>query len=53
MSFLCMQVYAIAVPLILPIASCWFLIKYVVDKYILDRQYSRARISFGKQANNS
>jgi hypothetical protein len=48
--FCIVQVYAISVPLIIPISSCWFMAKYVADKYILARQYSRARISYGRRA---
>ena len=44
------HVYAIACPPMMFLCGAWFMAKYAVDKYILAKHYSRARISYGRRA---
>ena len=44
------HVWAIACPPIMLLCGSWFMAKYAVDKYILAKHYSRARISYGRRA---
>lgn len=44
------HVYAVACPPMMFFCGAWFMAKYAVDKYILAKHYSRARISYGRRA---